>query len=533
MGLWERFFSSIVGKERPKLEVGTGITDGNITFENKKEDFQKGIKYETKNNNAASTFIAYKPQYLQDMKFEINIFKLADDGRIHVGVDRRQGDSGEEKYLIVLKYDTPEKNEQVALATVTPKNHMFEEVKHVETNLKKQLLCNLQEELDRNIYERQLESYTREHNIDVDITEEGKKILTQTEPNIGIYKRTKFFREHDGGLYIEENNEQPVTNARNIEDKIKLQRYMILRNMTEEQKAMFLKGEEIVIRKRLFNEATTYEDIMRLEIDENEIIDELRNDHKLLLKQKAEKESEKDTKTVMGRMVEIPPKETRGTGTTPYEEYLQLKERGLSIDVKKRLEEKREELLNNNDEEGYKRLGTLSDYIDKIKYGQDHKARILKQVLKIDVLEMKNILIESSVKDEELIKYIELREKYDQVLNMKSGATVEEMEQKSDIKEFYNFLENVPFRNQTEKSKESLAMIYAPIVTSMTDMDIVYNIDAVNFYNNSVEKLGVDLAYVYPTSEELTKIIKKIQQDRIDSKEQKDLNKLEELGEEK
>ena len=199
--------------------------------------------------------------------------------------------------------------------------------------------------------------------------------------------------------------------------------------------------------------------------------------------------------------------EEKENATREFQEYVNLKEKGIAIDAKILLEEVQnkfeEKFIKQNEEQKVseeemfrqsRTMNTLYNYarfFDLIKNGRELNARIYAaKLVKIDFSIMKKIF-NNFHKDEELLKYIDLKE--EEIREMQdetyvlSVSTYEDYN-KDSVKELNSFLIRSSIREHTRQDDEE------KILDTFDQMKvelIKHNIEALKKYNYYAEKNGL------------------------------------------
>lgn len=278
------------------------------------------------------------------------------------------------------------------------------------------------------------------------------------------------------------NNNMQLLNKFDMNEKWKRRRELILkRQETDADKKLFLEGEKI---SKIIEEAD----------DENVL-----KNYKDVV---ADYITEKYQK--YGNLTN---EEEKEKATREFQEYVNLKEKGIAIDAKILLEEVQnkfeEKFIKQNDKEKVseeemfrqsRTMNTLYNYarfFDLIKNGRELNARIYAaKLVKIDFSMMKKIFNRFH-KDEELLKYIDLKEKEIREMQDKtyvlSVSTYEDYN-KDSVKELNSFLIRSSIREHTRKDDEE------KILDTFDQMKvelIKHNIEALKKYKYYAEKNGL------------------------------------------
>lgn len=187
--------------------------------------------------------------------------------------------------------------------------------------------------------------------------------------------------------------------------------------------------------------------------------------------------------------------------------YIKIKEKGLAIDVNKALENleknsynQMENKINEQKEipketkEEVKKWQEGQHFFTLTKQGFEKMARIFAtQTSKVDLEFLIKSIKDNECHDEELLKYIELKQK---ILEEAQTDDIQNNEDKyPSVKELYEFILKSRIRESTrDDDKKMLSEIYKISI----DMILTTNADEINLYNKVAKKYG---GYVCPTSD--------------------------------
>ena len=277
------------------------------------------------------------------------------------------------------------------------------------------------------------------------------------------------------------NNNIQLLNKFDMNEKWKRRRELILkRQETDEDKKLFIEGEKI-----------------------SKIIEEANDEYVL-----------KNYKDVVADYIiekyqtygNLTDGEEKDSATREFQEYVNLKEKGIAIDAKILLEEVQNKIekkfveqrkeKNMTKEEIEKQIETentfnsYARFFDLIKGGRELNARIVAKLTKIDFTKMKRIFSKFH-KDDEILKYIDLKEKEIREMQDKtyvlSVSTYEDYN-KDSVKELNSFLIRSSIREHTRQDDEE------KILDTFDQMKvelIKHNIKALKKYNYYAEKNGL------------------------------------------
>ena len=404
-----------------------------------------------------------------------------------------EGESEKHLWAVILKYKTLEGiPQEVILGTLGDIYQRKEKVIEIINLIKKQLKQNVTSEAGYENFEK-LSMYVKNNDIPFKLTMEGKNILfIKGKENIEI-ERT-FFENKQGkieNLYDNENLEK-MRKEKNSEineyikesriiQKWKERREKILKSFdTEEKKQKFLKGERIT-------------EFLQ-EMDENI-------------------EKQKDiTASYLLEAYDENKSEDENPKLRLLKGYLKIKEKGLSIDIKRALEENENQYYKKiKEKEGevspkdYNKLEILDDYktfFDLVKTAKDWNARVFALKLKkIDFDNLKKIIQFDDNDNKEIQKYIDLKEK---MINEVQTDNIEiNHNEYNSVKELSRFLVNSSIR---EKTKEDDEHVISGVYEYIKREIIASNLDDMEFYNYYAEKSHINV-YNLPQNKEKTREI--------------------------
>lgn len=345
--------------------------------------------------------------------------------------------------------------------------------------MNKQLKQNAISETGYENYES-LERYVKSKKIPFKLTIEGREILLYKGKENTEIIRTCFenklgkIEELFPKEYLEKMNNEKISELnkyvkeRKILEKWKERREKIIKSLkTEEKIQKFLNGERIT---EFLKKSDSSKDIQK-NIAVNYLLEEdsIGDSKKQNLKAKL------------------------------LDSYLKIKEKGISIDVKRVLEdieseyyriikEKKGEISSDD----YNKLEIVQDYktfFDLVKMGKDWNARVF--ALKLKKIEFKNLkkLIKfAKGNDKELLDYLDLKEK---IINevQTNNIDVNCSDCKS-LKELNGFLVKSSIREKTKEDDEHVILgIYEYIKKEI----IINNINDIEFYNDYAKKSYLDI----------------------------------------
>ena len=399
--------------------------------------------------------------------------------------------------VFILKYEINGIAQEAIIGKLKNTNRAFEKAREIKELIEKQLIENSKGEENLHNF-RQLNRFVNENRLQFEFTMEGTDIITYSgEESIDV-RRTYYEKENTSKnnciecLYSPEkmeefakerkNNNMQLLNKFDMNEKCKRIRELILkRQETDADKKLFLEGEKI---SKIIEEAD----------DENVL-----KNYKDVV---ADYITEKYQK--YGNLTN---EEEKEKATREFQEYVNLKEKGIAIDAKILLEEVQnkfeEKFIKQNDKEKVseeemfrqsRTMNTLYNYarfFDLIKNGRELNARIYAaKLVKIDFSMMKKIFNRFH-KDEELLKYIDLKEKEIREMQDKtyvlSVSTYEDYN-KDSVKELNSFLIRSSIREHTRKDDEE------KILDTFDQMKvelIKHNIEALKKYKYYAEKNGL------------------------------------------
>lgn len=386
--------------------------------------------------------------------------------------------------------------EKVIIGKLKNTNRAFEKAREIKELIENQLIENSKGQGKLQAF-RQLNRLVNENNLQFEFTMEGTDIITYSGEESIAVRRTYYEKENayknscikclfspeEMEKFAKErkNNNIQLLNKFDMNEKWKRRRELILkRQETDEDKKLFIEGEKI-----------------------SKIIEEANDEYVL-----------KNYKDVVADYIiekyqtygNLTDGEEKDSATREFQEYVNLKEKGIAIDAKILLEEVQNKIekkfveqrkeKNMTKEEIEKQIETentfnsYARFFDLIKGGRELNARIVAKLTKIDFTKMKRIFSKFH-KDDEILKYIDLKEK--EIREMQdetyvlSVSTYEDYN-KDSVKELNSFLIRSSIREHTRQDDEE------KILDTFDQMKvelIKHNIEALKKYNYYAEKNGL------------------------------------------
>lgn len=386
--------------------------------------------------------------------------------------------------------------EEVIIGKLKNTNRAFEKAREIKELIENQLIENSKGQGKLQAF-RQLNRLVNENNLQFEFTMEGTDIITYSGEESIAVRRTYYEKENayknscikclfsseEMERFAKErkNNNIQLLNKFDMNEKWKRRRELILkRQETDADKKLFLEGEKI---SKIIEEADdenvlkNYKDVVADYITEN-----------------------------YQKYGNLTDGEEKDSATREFQEYVNLKEKGIAIDAKILLEEVQNKIekkfveqrkeKNMTKEEIEKQIETentfnsYARFFDLIKGGRELNARIVAKLTKIDFTKMKRIFSKFH-KDDEILKYIDLKEK--EIREMQdetyvlSVSTYEDYN-KDSVKELNSFLIRSSIREHTRKDDEE------KILDTFDQMKvelIKHNIEALKKYKYYAEKNGL------------------------------------------
>jgi len=386
--------------------------------------------------------------------------------------------------------------EEVIIGKLKNTNRAFEKAREIKELIENQLIENSKGQGKLQAF-RQLNRLVNENNLQFEFTMEGTDIITYSGEESIAVRRTYYEKENayknscikclfspeEMEKFAKErkNNNIQLLNKFDMNEKWKRRRELILkRQETDEDKKLFIEGEKI-----------------------SKIIEEANDEYVL-----------KNYKDVVADYIiekyqtygNLTDGEEKDSATREFQEYVNLKEKGIAIDAKILLEEVQNKIekkfveqrkeKNMTKEEIEKQIETentfnsYARFFDLIKGGRELNARIVAKLTKIDFTKMKRIFSKFH-KDDEILKYIDLKEKEIREMQDKtyvlSVSTYEDYN-KDSVKELNSFLIRSSIREHTRQDDEE------KILDTFDQMKvelIKHNIEALKKYNYYAEKNGL------------------------------------------
>lgn len=386
--------------------------------------------------------------------------------------------------------------EEVIIGKLKNTNRAFEKAREIKELIENQLIENSKGQGKLQAF-RQLNRLVNENNLQFEFTMEGTDIITYSGEESIAVRRTYYEKENayknscikclfspeEMEKFAKErkNNNIQLLNKFDMNEKWKRRRELILkRQETDEDKKLFIEGEKI---SKIIEEANdecvlkNYKDVVA-----DYIIEKYQT---------------------YGNLTDG---EEKDSATREFQEYVNLKEKGIAIDAKILLEEVQNKIekkfveqrkeKNMTKEEIEKQIETentfnsYARFFDLIKGGRELNARIVAKLTKIDFTKMKRIFSKFH-KDDEILKYIDLKEKEIREMQDKtyvlSVSTYEDYN-KDSVKELNSFLIRSSIREHTRKDDEE------KILDTFDQMKvelIKHNIEALKKYKYYAEKNGL------------------------------------------
>ena len=386
--------------------------------------------------------------------------------------------------------------EEVIIGKLKNTNRAFEKAREIKELIENQLIENSKGQGKLQAF-RQLNRLVNENNLQFEFTMEGTDIITYSGEESIAVRRTYYEKENayknscikclfsseEMERFAKErkNNNIQLLNKFDMNEKWKTGRELILkRQETDADKKLFLEGEKI---SKIIEEADdenvlkNYKDVVADYITEN-----------------------------YQKYGNLTDGEEKDSATREFQEYVNLKEKGIAIDAKILLEEVQNKIekkfveqrkeKNMTKEEIEKQIETentfnsYARFFDLIKGGRELNARIVAKLTKIDFTKMKRIFSKFH-KDDEILKYIDLKEK--EIREMQdetyvlSVSTYEDYN-KDSVKELNSFLIRSSIREHTRQDDEE------KILDTFDQMKvelIKHNIEALKKYKYYAEKNGL------------------------------------------
>lgn len=386
--------------------------------------------------------------------------------------------------------------EEVIIGKLKNTNRAFEKAREIKELIENQLIENSKGQGKLQAF-RQLNRLVNENNLQFEFTMEGTDIITYSGEESIAVRRTYYEKENayknscikclfspeEMEKFAKErkNNNIQLLNKFDMNEKWKRRRELILkRQETDEDKKLFIEGEKI-----------------------SKIIEEANDEYVL-----------KNYKDVVADYIiekyqtygNLTDGEEKDSATREFQEYVNLKEKGIAIDAKILLEEVQNKIekkfveqrkeKNMTKEEIEKQIETentfnsYARFFDLIKGGRELNARIVAKLTKIDFTKMKRIFSKFH-KDDEILKYIDLKEKEIREMQDKtyvlSVSTYEDYN-KDSVKELNSFLIRSSIREHTRQDDEE------KILDTFDQMKvelIKHNIEALKKYKYYAEKNGL------------------------------------------
>ena len=410
----------------------------------------------------------------KNIEYTTKVFEKTSEEREEPKVILRQliDDNENNMWTIILKYKTLDNlPQEVIMGTLDNTPQRKDKAIEIMALIIKQLKENVLADSGYEYYEK-LSQYVRRENIPFQLTMEGTDILSSKSQQKKAITRTCF--ENGQGkiesLFDKEELEKIKKERKNelIEyinqkkeiDKWQERREKILNTIELEEKQKFIKGENIT---KFIKEID--EDVIK---KQNIVAD-------YLLEAFEEERSDKNPKYAL----------VKG--------YLKIKEKGIAIDVKRKLESIETKYFKTIKEnkgeislEEYKNIEKIEDYknfFDLIKKGQDWNARLFAlRLKKIDFKVLKNLIKAVDDKDTELMQYLDKKE--DMINELQTDSIDVDYEYDS-VKEMYQFLLHSSIREKTKSDDEHvISGVYAHIIREIVES----NMDEVKLYNHYAEK---------------------------------------------
>lgn len=380
-------------------------------------------------------------------------------------------------WAIILKYEIDEIPQEVIIGTIGDTEERKEQAIEIISLIRKQFEENTIPGSGYN-YFKELNSYIQTQKIPFRFTSEGIGVLGEKNKKTTSYFRTYssdekgkircMYNEKAVREIVYERTKKILDDDVQIaeEKKWKERREKILKSFkTQEKTGDFLKGERI---NQFIQE--TDDDIKK---QKDLVIDYL-----------------KDTGREQTQEEKENPKSQLLNG------YLQLKEKGISIDAKIILETLEDKYYGKIKETGGKvspediacldLIKEHEKFFDLVKEGRDWSAR-LNYFLKLKDFSFLRKVFEAS-KDDELLEYLNIKEKM--IKDVKLTEIEVDSAKYDSVKEFDEFILNSKIRKMTRgKEVNFISQIYDHIKRVMIET----NYDSVELYNKYAEKSGRDI----------------------------------------
>lgn len=430
-------------------------------------------------------------------------------------------DNEKNMWTIILKYKTLENvPQEVIMGTLDNTDQRKEKAIEIMTLIIKQLKENAVLDSGYKYYE-ELSEYVAKENIPFKLTMEGTDILSIKTSHKQAITRT--YVENKLGkiecLFAEEDLEEMKSERRNklieyIKQKKEMEKWQerrekILNAIEEKEKQKFIKGEKV----------TEF-----LKEKDEDINEQQRLVADYLIEAFEDEKSETNPKYALAKG------------------YLNIKEKGITKDIKIKLEKVEETYFKSiKDRKGeisleeYKNIERIEDYknfLDLVKNGKDWNARLFAlRLKKINFTTLKNLVKAVDNKDDELIQYIDKKEA---MINELQTDSIDVDYENDRVKEMYQFLLHSSIREKTKaEDKRIMTGVYQHIKREIIES----NIDAVELYNNYAEKSNIyvcEIPKVKKITEErpISKVVKKIctELDRKENEEIEQQNNKENPG---
>ena len=370
--------------------------------------------------------------------------------------------------------------EEVIIGKLKNTNRAFEKAREIKELIENQLIENSKGQGKLQAF-RQLNRLVNENNLQFEFTMEGTDIITYSGEESIAVRRTYYEKENayknscikclfsseEMERFAKErkNNNIQLLNKFDMNEKWKRRRELILKRQETDEEA----DDENVLKN--------YKDVVADYITEN-----------------------------YQKYGNLTDGEEKDSATREFQEYVNLKEKGIAIDAKILLEEVQNKIekkfveqrkeKNMTKEEIEKQIETentfnsYARFFDLIKGGRELNARIVAKLTKIDFTKMKRIFSKFH-KDDEILKYIDLKEK--EIREMQdetyvlSVSTYEDYN-KDSVKELNSFLIRSSIREHTRQDDEE------KILDTFDQMKvelIKHNIEALKKYKYYAEKNGL------------------------------------------
>lgn len=414
--------------------------------------------------------IVYSLDSVKD-NHKINFYYLKDE--------KNQIDKG----AFILKYKYKGIDQEVIIATMDKAGNHIENAKNIIELIESQLEANFKGKTDYKKFE-QLRNYINKSQSPFSFTMEGSDIYFCAKEGDNVFKRTyyerinKFKKNTIECLYTDDemkrmkkerqDRTQQLVNKIEKNTKWKKRRELILQKLpTEEEKIQFLQGEKI---SEIFQENEECIITNRRDVVADYLIENYENAN-----------------------------DENSDGFKDLEKYLEIKEKGLSIDAKIILERIQNKYFENIQEKGgeispkdERTMNTLDNYksfFELIKTGRDFNARFLAlKWKKIDFGIVNKFFELYSQKDVELLNYLQLKEDVINDIQIQEKVGLDDYKKHESIRNLYNFLAHSHLRNYTkDDDKEFMLDTY----DKMREEVVNNNIESVEKYNYYAEKNGL------------------------------------------